>query len=331
MKLASLKKARDGQLIIVSCDLKKAVLATSVAKTMQEALDHWSETQPKLKKISDQLNQGVSDIMGEKVFDFDETQCASPLPRTYHWVDGSSYLTHVELVRKARGDTVPENFWHDPLIYQGGGDTLLGPREDIRVLDESWGIDLEAEVAVITDDVSMGTTPEQAKKHIQLILLVNDVTLRNLTADELKKGFGFYQSKPSSAFSPVAVTPDELGEAWDGGKVHLPLRAFVNGKLLGQPNAGEDMVFDFPRLISHITKTRDVAAGTILGSGTISNQDKIKTGSCCLVEVRMLETLEFGEPKTPYLSYGDTVKIEMLDKQGKSIFGSIAQTVRSAK
>ncbi len=327
MKLASLKKGRDGQLIVVSRDLKQAVYATGIADTLQQALDNWAVTAPQLTQVYDRLNQGKC----ETAFAFDETQCHSPLPRTFHWVDGSAYVTHVDLVRRARGDTLPETFWHDPLVYQGGGDTLIGPHDDIEVIDESWGIDLEAEVAVITDDVPMGTTPEQAKKHIKLIMLVNDVTLRGLTAGELKKGFGFYQSKPSSAFSPIAVTPDELGDAWDGCKVHLPLHAFVRGKLLGQPNAGEDMTFDFPTLIAHTAKTRNMGAGTVLGSGTISNQDKAKMGSCCLVEVRMLETLEFGEPKTPYLSYGDTVRIEMFDKQGNTIFGSIAQTVTPFK
>ncbi|MCX7122925.1 MAG: fumarylacetoacetate hydrolase family protein [Gammaproteobacteria bacterium] len=324
MKLASLKSGRDGQLVVVSRDLKKAVVATGIAHTLQHALDHWNKTEPQLQALYAQLNQGQC----ADLFDFDETQCASPLPRTFHWVDGSAYVTHVELVRQARGDTLPENFWHDPLVYQGGGDTLIGPRDDIQVIDPDWGIDLEAEVAIITDDVPMGTTPEQARKHIKLILLVNDVTLRNLTANELKKGFGFYQSKPSSAFSPVAVTPDELGTAWDGARVHLPLHAYVNEKLLGQPNAGEDMVFDFPTLLAHVAKTRNMCAGAILGSGTISNKDKVKMGSCCLVEVRMLETIEFGEPKTPYLKYGDTIRIEMLNAKGESIFGSIAQTVR---
>lgn len=259
-------------------------------------------------------------------FRFDPANVAAPLPRTFHWADGSAYVNHVELVRKARGAEMPPSFWTDPLIYQGGGDDLLGPTDDVPVPSEEFGIDLEAEVAVITDDVPMGISPEEAVRHIQLIVLVNDWSLRNLIPNELAKGFGFYQSKPATAFSPVAVSVDELGAAWDGGKVHLPLVSHINGKLFGKPNAGIDMTFDFPHLIAHAARTRRLGAGAIIGSGTVSNYDRSQ-GSSCLAEKRTLEQMADGKPSTSFLKYGDRVRIEMLDAQGRSIFGAIEQKV----
>ena len=257
---------------------------------------------------------------------FDATSAASPLPRAYHWVDGSAYVNHVELVRKARGAEMPESFWHDPLVYQGGSDDFLGPRDDIPVPSEEYGIDMEAETAIITDDVPMSCSSENAGQHIKLIMIVNDVSLRNLIPAELGKGFGFYQSKPSTAFSPVAVTPDELGAAFVDGTVNLPLITTLNGQIFGQPECGVDMTFNFDQLIAHVTKTRRLGAGTIVGSGTVSNYDRSK-GSSCIAEVRMLETIESGKPSTPFMSFGDTVRIEMLDQDGKSIFGAIEQKV----
>jgi len=259
-------------------------------------------------------------------FAFDPAQCMAPLPRSFHWVDGSAYVNHVELVRKARGAEMPATFWTDPLVYQGGGDDLLGPRDDVPVPSEEFGIDLEGEVAIITDDVPMSTAQAHARNHIKLIMLVNDWSLRNLIPGELAKGFGFYQSKPATAFSPVAITPDELGLAWDGGKVNLSLTVHVNDQLFGRPQTGVDMTFDFPRLIEHITKTRNARAGTIIGSGTISNYDR-SLGSACIAERRMLEQIEQGKPVTPFLKFGDRVRIEMLDAQGQSIFGAIDQKV----
>ena len=259
-------------------------------------------------------------------FSFDESQLAAPLPRAFQWADGSAYVNHVELVRKARGATMPENFWTDPLMYQGGSDSFLGPRDSILMESTAWGIDFEAEVAVITDDVPMGIPPQQTAKHIKLLMLVNDVSLRNLIPAELAKGFGFFQSKPATAFSPVAVTPDELAEAWKDEVVYLPLLTSLNGELFGAPNAGVDMTFSFARLVSHAAKTRFLGAGTIIGSGTVSNLDRSK-GSSCIAEKRMLEILAHGEPKTPFLQFGDQVNIEMKDQHGKSIFGAIRQMV----
>ncbi|ABC27841.1 2-keto-4-pentenoate hydratase/2-oxohepta-3-ene-1,7-dioic acid hydratase (catechol pathway) [Hahella chejuensis KCTC 2396] len=323
MKFATLKSnSRDGVLVVVSRDLQQAVAVPQIAPTLQAALDQWNDLSSALEEVYSALNKGSA----KEAFAFDPSQCASPLPRAYQWADGSAYVNHVELVRKARGAEMPESFWTDPLMYQGGSDAFLGPREDIAMASEDWGIDMEAEVAVITDDVRMGATPEDAGKHIRLLMLVNDVSLRNLIPGELAKGFGFFQSKPSSAFSPVAVTPDELGDAWDGGKVHLPLITHLNDTLLGQPNAGIDMTFDFPTLIAHAAKTRPLSAGAIVGSGTVSNKDR-STGSSCLAEVRMLEIIESGSPKTPFMRFGDQVRIEMLDKQGRSIFGAIDQKV----
>ncbi|WP_138378856.1 fumarylacetoacetate hydrolase family protein [Luteithermobacter gelatinilyticus] len=324
MKLASLKAGRDGKLIVVNRDLTKAVSADAVAQTMQQALDNWAELSPKLQAIYEDLQAGKLD---DVAFDFDPTKCAAPLPRAYHWADGSAYVTHVELVRKARGAELPESFWEDPLVYMGASDAFIGPHDDIEVESEDWGIDFEAEVAVITDDVPAGITPEQGLDHIKLITILNDVSLRNLIPAELAKQFGFYQSKPWTAFAPVVATPDELGEAWKDGKVHLPLHAILNGTKIGAPNAGVDMTFDFGRLISHIAKSRSLMAGTVVGSGTVSNRGS-KDGSCCLAEVRCLETIAEGKPKTPFMKFGDRIEIDMLDKDGKSIFGRIDQKVK---
>lgn len=322
MKLASLKEGRDGRLVIVSKDLKRMTPAGGIAPTMQAALDNWDACAPKLEALYKDLCSDVSS--GDA---FDPGACASPLPRAYQWADGSAYVNHVELVRKARGAEMPESFWTEPLMYQGGSDAFLGPREDILMEDEAWGIDFEAEVTIITDDVPMGARPEDAEGHIKLFMLVNDVSLRNLIPGELAKGFGFFQSKPSSAFSPVAVTPDELGDAWQAGKVHLPLHATLNDTKIGSPDAGVDMTFNFPKLISHAAKSRPLAAGAIVGSGTVSNVDR-SAGSCCLAEVRMLEIIANGKPSTPFMQFGDRIRIEMFAKDGENIFGSIDQTVK---
>jgi len=325
MKLATLKDGtRDGQLALVSRDLKRAVLADGIAPTLQRALDDWNFIAPQLETLYSDLNAGRAN----NAFDFDPTRCMAPLPRAYQWADGSAYVNHVELVRKARHAEMPESFWHDPLMYQGGSDDFIGPTDDIVLGSEAWGIDFEGEVAVITDDVPMGTTPQEAAMHIKLLMLVNDVSLRGLIPAELAKGFGFFQSKPASSFSPVAVTPDELGDQWRDGKVHLPLRATWNGVLVGQPNAGIDMVFSFPQLIAHLTKTRNARAGAIIGSGTISNKDT-GAGYTCIAEKRCLETIAHGEAKTPFMKFGDTIHLEMLDAHGKSIFGAIHQRVTS--
>ena len=322
MKLATLRDgSRDGQLVVVSNDLTKATKVDYV-KTLQAALDDWDNFKPKLERTYDMLNDGQ--IGG--AMDFEQSACESPLPRAYQWADGSAYVNHVELVRKARNAEMPETFWTDPLMYQGGSDTFLGPRENIKMASEEYGIDMEAEVAVITGDVPMGATPEQAEKEIRLLMTVNDVSLRNLIPGELAKGFGFFQAKPSSAFSPVAVTPDELGDKWDGKKVFLPLITHLNDKELGHPDCGEDMVFDFPTLVAHAAKTRDLAAGCIVGSGTISNKDR-SVGSSCLAEVRMLEIIADGKPSTPFMQFGDRVTIEMFEENGQSIFGQINQVV----
>lgn len=324
MKLASMKSAtcRDGELCVVNQELTRATKVPHIAKTLQDALDHWHDAESKLKEIYLALNEGqIKDS-----FPFDTQHFTSPLPRAYQWADGSAYVNHVELVRKARGAEMPADFWTDPLMYQGGSDSFLGPREPILVADEVYGVDFEAEVAVITDDVPMALNSKQATGHIKLILLVNDVSLRNLIPAEIAKGFGFFQSKPASSFSPVAITPDELGSHWDGERVHLPLLSFLNGELFGSPNAGIDMTFSFPELIAHAAKTRFLAAGTIIGSGTVSNVDRSK-GSSCIAEKRMLEILEDGKPKTAYMTYGDTIRIEMHSPEGKSLFGAIEQTV----
>lgn len=336
MKLASLKTGRDGRLIVVSRDLNRATAASGIAATLQAALDEWEQTAPQLAALALKLENGAVES-----FQFREGDCASPLPRAYQWADGSAYVNHVQLVRKARGAEMPAAFWTDPLIYQGGSDAFLGPRDPIPLHDEKWGLDLEAEVAVITDEVPMGIDAGTARAHIKLVMLVNDVTLRALTASELAKGFGFYQSKPASAFSPIAVTPDELGDAWDGGKLALPLLSFVNGAPLGRPNAGLDMTFDFGALIAHAARTRCLASGTIIGSGTVSNRADDGgagrpiaaggVGYSCLAEQRVIETLIDGQPRTPFLKPGDHVRIEMRDAEGASIFGAIDQEVKRAK
>jgi fumarylacetoacetate (FAA) hydrolase len=289
---------------------------------LQSAIEHWEVLAPELQAVSDRLNDGAL----KDEFAFDPMKAASPLPRAYQWVDGSAYVVHVELVRKARGVELPANFWTDPLMYQGGSDSFVGPRDDIEAISEDWGIDFEAEVCVIVDDVKMGVTPEQAKKHIQLVMLANDVSARLLIPNELNKGFGFLHGKPATAFSPVAVTPDEFGDAWDGTRVKLPLVSTYNGKLFGQPEAGVDMTFDFPTLIAHAAATRHLEAGTIVGSGTVANRDR-SVGSSCLAERRMIETIEQGKPVTPFMKFGDRIRIEMVDRAGKSILGAIEQKV----
>ena len=328
MKLATLKDGRNGRLVVVSQDLKRQLDASAVADTLQTALDDWSKTKPRLEELAARVESE-----GEA---FDQSACASPLPRAYQWADGSAYVNHVELVRKARGAEMPESFWTDPLMYQGGSDTFLAPRDDIAMADEAWGIDFEAEVAVITDDVPMGVSAEIAGKHIQLLMLVNDVSLRGLIPGELGKGFGFFQSKPSSAFSPVAVTPDELGDAWHDNKVHLPLLSNFNDSLFGKPEAGIDMTFDFGQLIAHAAKSRPLSAGTIIGSGTVSNKldggpgkpiSEGGVGYSCIAEIRTIETIQSGSASTSFMKYGDRIRIEMRDADDKSIFGVIDQTV----
>ncbi len=329
MKLASLNLGRDGQLVVVSNDMSRYAAATGVAATLQAALDDWDAVAPKLEALAGELESGGGET-------FDPALCSSPLPRAYQWADGSAYVNHVELVRKARGAEMPESFWTNPLMYQGGSDSFIGPREPILAASEDWGIDFEAEVVVVTGDVPMGVSPEDATSHVRLIMIVNDVSLRNLIPGELAKGFGFFQSKPSSAFSPVAVTPDELGDAWRDAKVHLPLLSFLNGKAFGKPEAGIDMTFDFGQLIAHAAKSRPLAAGTIIGSGTVSNKlddgpgkpiSDGGVGYSCIAEMRTIETIESGTPKTSFLSFGDQVRIEMLDKNGSSIFGAIDHRV----
>jgi len=299
------------------------VYASDIAPTLQAALDNWAIISPQLEALSSELNAGKLD---DKTFAFDPSQCESPLPRAYQWADGSAYVNHVELVRKARGAEMPENFWTDPLMYQGGSDTFIGPCDPILARDEAFGIDFEAEVAIITDDVPMGIASEDAGQHIRLFMLVNDVSLRNLIPNELAKSFGFFQSKPSSSFSPVAITPDELGAHWDDERVHLPLCSYLNNAFFGKPNAGIDMTFSFPDLIAHAAKTRALAAGTIIGSGTVSNTDR-SHGSSCIAEKRMLEMLESGKASHAFMHFGDSIRIEMLDNEGNNLFGSINQTV----
>lgn len=335
MKLASLNHGRDGQLVVVSSDLARATSASAIAPTLQAALDDWDRLQGKLTALWRELESGA--LAGHR---FDEAACASPLPRAFQWADGSAYVNHVALVRQARGAEMPPSFWTDPLMYQGGSDCFLTPRSPIRLDDPAWGGDFEAEIAVITGDVPQGATIEQARQAIRLVMLVNDVSLRGLIPGELAKGFGFFQSKPSSAFSPLAVTPDQLGSAWDGGKLHLPLLTRLNGQPFGCPNAGIDMTFDFPTLIAHAAKTRPLAAGSIIGSGTVSNRDAdggpgkpISAGGVgysCLAEIRVVETILHGAPATPFLKTGDRVTIEMTDAAGQSIFGMIDQTVVGA-
>ena len=333
MKLATLNQGgRDGTLVVVSRDLRRCRAVPAIARTMLAALDDWAAVEPQLRQVYEALNSGA--LEGEA---FDQNACHSPLPRTWQWADGSAYINHVELVRRARNAEVPESFYTDPLMYQGGSDGFIPPRGPVQA-QEAWGIDFEAEVTVVTGDVPMGATPEQAAQAIRLVMLVNDVSLRNLIPAELAKGFGFFQSKPASAFSPVAVTPDELGEAWKDAKVHLPLVVHLNEQLFGKPNAGVDMTFDFGQLIAHVAKTRTLCAGSIIGSGTVSNKQGNLWGSsianggvgyCCLAEVRTYETIEQGKPATPFMRDGDTVRIEMFNAAGESIFGTIENRVHA--
>ncbi len=336
MKLASLNNAtRDGGLVVVSRDLSCCVPAGAIAPTLQYALDHWDDTAPQLGALYQRLN--AQPALGES---FSADACTAPLPRAYQWADGSAYVNHVALVRQARGAEMPDAFWTEPLMYQGGSDGFLGPREPIGVADADWGIDLEAEIAVITGDVALASSPERAADAIRLLMLVNDVSLRNLIPAELAKGFGFFNSKPASAFSPVAVTPDELGEAWRDGKLHGELRSWVNHTPLGRPDAGQDMTFSFPQLIAHAARTRRLAAGSIIGSGTVSNRDAAGgpglpiseggRGYSCLAELRTVEKIRFGAIRSPFLKFGDTLKIDMQDTDGNSIFGSIEQSVMQA-
>jgi len=328
MKLATLKEGgRDGTLIVVSRDLAHGVRASDIAPTLQAALEDWQNTAPRLHALYDALCLHRHRAV-ENAFDLDFDTLAAPLPRAYEFVDGSAYLPHVERVRKARGATVPETFYSDPLMYQATSAGFLGPRDPVRVPSEDYGIDLEAEVVVVTDDVAMAVTPEQAAHHIQLVGLVNDVSLRNLIPGELAKGFGFLQSKPRSALSPVFVTPDELRDAWKDDKVHLAMRTWINGQWFGEAEAGEDMQFNFAQLIAHAAKTRPLIAGTLVGSGTIANQDTSR-GASCLAEQRTVEKLRDGEARTPFLKYGDTVKIDMHDVDGNSIFGAIEQRIEA--
>lgn len=327
MKLASIdNKTRDGQLVVVNKDLTKAINATEIATTMQAAIDNWTVTAPKLKSVYDDLNANKL----TNTFDFSAVRILAPLPRAYHWADGSAYVTHVELVRKARNAELPESFWTDPLMYMGASDAFIGPNDDIEIEDEAWGIDFESEVAIITDDVPAGTNSKDALNHIKLITIINDVSLRNLIPNELSKQFGFYQSKPWTSFAPVVVTPDELVGDWKDGKLHLPLNSTLNGTLIGSPNAGIDMVFDFGQLIAHAAKTRSLMAGTVIGSGTVANQGS-PNGSSCLAEVRCLEIIKDGKASTPFMRFGDRIEVEMNDKNGKSIFGKINQVVKEYK
>lgn len=333
MKLASLKNgSRDGQLVVVSRDLTKAVSVPHIATTMQQALDHWPALAPKLSEVYQALNEGKV----PSAIVFDQSACESPLPRAYQWADGSAYVNHVELVRRARNSEMPPSFWTDPLMYQGGSDDFIGPRDQIEVVSTDYGIDFEGEIAVITGDVPMAVSAEEAGRHIRLVMLVNDVSLRGLIPNELAKGFGFFQSKPASSFSPVAVTPDELAGHWQDHKLHLPLVSTLNGELFGKPNAGVDMTFNFAQLIAHAAKTRNLGAGAIIGSGTVSNKQGTEYGTSiaeggvgysCIAEIRMIETIRDGKPATPFMQFGDTIRLEVLDEQGQSIFGAIDQKV----
>ncbi len=322
MKLASLKSGLDGELCVVNKSLTKAIKVNNIAKTMQIALENWDKVAPRLEEVYQKLNL----LPPEEAFNFNPKEFASPFPRNYQWLDGSAYVNHVELVRKSRGVEMPENFWHDPLMYQGGSDKFNGPCDPVVIPSEEYGIDFEAEIAIVTDNVPMAISAESAKSHIKLLMLVNDVSLRNLALAEVAKGFGFLNAKPASSFSPVAVTPDELGSHWDGMRVNLPLKSYLNNQLFGQPNAGDDMVFSFPQLIAHAAKTRELTAGTIIGSGTVSNKDRSR-GSSCIVEKRMLEIINEGKAQTPFMNFGDTIRIEMRDNDDNNIFGCIDQKV----
>jgi fumarylacetoacetate (FAA) hydrolase len=326
MKLATYKDgSRDGQLVVVSRDLSTAHYASGIASRLQQVLDDWNFLSPQLEDLAATLNGGKA----RHAFPFEPAKCMAPLPRAYQWADGSAFVNHVELVRRARNAEMPASFWTDPLMYQGGSDDFLGPCDDIVAGSSDWGIDFEAEVAVITGDIVMGTGPEEAIEGIRLVMLANDVSLRNLIPAELAKGFGFFQSKPATAFSPVAITPDELGEAWRHGRLHLDLESTWNGKRAGLCNAGEEMTFHFGQLIAHLCKTRNCRAGSIVGSGTVSNKDWAR-GYSCIAEKRAIETIEGGSPQTPFMQFGDTIRIEMKDGHGQSLFGAIEQTVVAA-
>lgn len=323
MKLGSLKEGgRDGTLIVVNRDLTRGVRATTVAPTMQKALDDWATNSPKLRALAEQLE----DDKAVGSFELDTAALAAPLPRAYQWADGSAYVVHVELVRKARGVEMPPSFWTDPLMYQGGSDSFIGPNDEIEMADEAWGIDFEGEIGVMVDDVPMGISPEAARKHIKLVTILNDISLRNVIVGELAKGFGFFHGKPATAFAPVAVTPDELGDDWNGARLDRPLISTLNGKEFGHPNAATDLTFDFGQLIAHAARTRHLEAGTIVGSGTVANRDAA-VGCSCIAERRVRETIEGGKPVTPFMSFGDHIRIEMFDRAGKSIFGAIDQKV----
>ena len=331
MKLATYKDgSRDGQLVVVSRDLSTAHYATGIATRLQQALDDWGFIAPQLQDLYETLNNGKA----RHAFAFDPQQCMAPLPRAYQWADGSAYINYVELVRAARNSDVPDTYYTDPLMYQGGSDDFIGPTDDVIVPSEEYGIDFEAEIAVVTGDVPMQATPEQALEGVRLLMLVNDVSLRNLIPAELAKGFGFFQSKPATAFSPVAVTPDELGDAWDGGRVNLTLQSTWNGRKVGLCEAGPDMTFHFGQLIAHICKTRNVRAGSIVGSGTVSNRGvevngrkDWPNGYSCIAEKRAIETILDGKPSTPFMKYGDTIRIEMKGRDGQSVFGAIDQKI----
>jgi len=323
MKLATYKDgSRDGQLVVVSRDLGTAHYATGIASRLQQVLDDWNFLSPQLQDLYEHLNAGQA----RHAFAFDARLCMAPLPRAYQWADSSAYINHVELVRKARNAEVPESLVTDPLMYQGGSDDFLGPCDDVVVPSEAMGIDFEAEIAVITGDVKMGASPEQALDGVRLLMLANDVSLRNLIPAELAKGFGFFQSKPATAFSPVAVTPDELGDAWQGGRVHLTLQSSWNGRKVGMCDAGPEMTFHFGQLIAHIAKTRNVRAGSIVGSGTVSNKDWTR-GYSCIAEKRCIETIQDGKPSTEFMKFGDSIRIEMKGRDGQSLFGAIDQSI----
>ncbi|MBU6382295.1 MAG: FAA hydrolase family protein [Betaproteobacteria bacterium] len=323
MKLGTLDDGtRDGQLIVVSRDLQLAHLAGDIAPRLQSVLDDWQFLAPQLADLYDALNQGKA----AQAFRFDPHQCLAPLPRAYQWADGSAYVNHVELLRRSRQAEMPERFWQEPLMYQGGSDDFIGPCRPALFASEQWGIDFEAEVAIIVDDVPMQCSQSEASGHIRLLMLANDWSLRHLVPDELAKGFGFYQSKPATAFAPLAVTPDELGAAWDGERMHLPVRSYRNETLVGQPQAGEDMVFGFPQLIEHAAKTRRLRAGSIIGSGTVSNRDRSR-GYSCIAEIRALEIMDQGLPNTAYLHFGERIRIEVLDARSENVFGTLDQQV----
>ncbi len=331
MKLATYKDgSRDGQLVVVSRDLSTAHYATGIAHHLQQVLDDWNFLSPQLQDLYVTLNQGKA----RHAFPFDPALCMAPLPRAYQWADGSAYINHVELVRLARGSEVPANYYTEPLMYQGGSDDFLGPRDDVVCVSEDHGIDFEAEVAVVTADVPMGAGPEQALDGIRLVMIANDVSLRHLIPDELAKSFGFLQSKPATAFGPVAVTLDELGDAWQGGKLHLTLQSAWNGRTVGMCEAGEEMTFHFGQLIAHLAKTRNVRAGSIIGSGTVSNRatevngkKEWSKGYSCIAEKRAIETIQDGQPATDYMKFGDTIRIEMKGRDGQSVFGAIEQKI----